>query len=501
MRPPAVLHVTSVLGGGVDRHVRDIARASQGRHVIWHTADGADVVEVAGGNEPVALDPASIDRDGATLAAWLRSQRVGLVHVHSVSEAARTRAAWAATALGVATIVTLHDILFLRANGFEPGAGAQAHPAWLARTAPFLRDAAAVIAPSDYIARLARENVPGLEVTIVPNGSSRALQRGKACPGSPEADGPGSDPRPEFLARRPAHVAAVLGAIGPHKGSAILDGLSANLEGTGIAVVIVGYLDMQVIPGWRGRHVFVHGAYGDDEVGALIRGYGAEIALFPNQVPESFSYALSDAWNAGLPALVPREGALGERVERYGGGWFLPEGFGVAQVASELRRIFSPAGASERARVKSRLSTPDPGRVPSLEEMTRSLDALYERFGIDPAAPAGGTPELSALLAKNLDGALFRQELVRLADEFVQLRTALEHERGEAARFKSDATQWIAKLEADIAAVQADVSREVEARRALGQENVQLQIHKDAFDLLPEVIRKMLLKKILNARS
>lgn len=489
MRPPAVLHVTSVLGGGVDRHVRDIARASQERHVIWHTADGADVIEVAGGNEPVALDPESIDRDGATLAAWLRSQRVGLVHLHSVSEAGRTRAAWAATALGVATIVTLHDILFLRANGFEPGAGAQADPAWLARTAPFLRNAAAVIAPSEYIARLARENVPGLEVTIVPNGSNGAPASATVTV------------RPEFLARRPAHVAAVLGAIGPHKGSAILDGLSANLEGTGIAVVIVGYLDMQVIPGWRGRHVFVHGAYGDDEVGALIRGYGAEIALFPNQVPESFSYALSDAWNAGLPALVPREGALGERVERYGGGWLLPEGFGVAQVASELRRIFSPAGASERARVKSRLSTPDPGRVPSLEEMTRSLDALYERFGIDPAAPAGATPGLSALLAKNLDGALFRQELVRLADEFVQLRTALEHERGEAARFKSEATQWIAKLEADIAAVQADVSREVEARRALGQENVQLQIHKDAFDLLPEVIRKMLLKKILNARS
>jgi len=487
--PFAVLHVTSVLGGGVDRHVRDIARTSRERHVIWHTADGADVIEVAGGNEPVAFDPASIARDGATLAAWLRSQRVGLVHVHSVSEAARTRATWAATALGVATIVTLHDILFLRANGFEPGVGTEAHPAWLARTAPFLRNAAAVIAPSEYIARLARENVPGLEVTIIPNGSHGALASATVTV------------RPEFLARRPAHVAAVLGAIGPHKGSAILDGLSANLEGTGIAVVIVGYLDMQVIPGWRGRHVFVHGAYGDDEVGALLRGYGAEIALFPNQVPESFSYALSDVWNAGLPALVPREGALGERVERYGGGWFLPEGFGVAQVASELRRIFSPAGASERARVKSRLSTPDPGRVPSLEEMTRSLDALYERFGIDPAAPTGDAPELSALLAKNLDGALFRQELVRLADEFVQLRTALEHERGEAARFKSDATQWIAKLEADIAAVQADVSREVEARRALGQENVQLQIHKDAFDLLPEVIRKMLLKKILNARS
>jgi glycosyltransferase involved in cell wall biosynthesis len=488
----AVLHVTSMLGGGVDRYVRDIARGSKVPHLIWHTGEGADVIEVAGTAQPVALEPGSISSEGATLAAWLKSHRVGLVHAHSVSNAARARARWAATALGARTIATLHDILFLRADGFEPGAFAKPDAAWLARTSAFLRDATAVIAPSEYIANLAKENVPGLDVAIVPNGSSRAPQRG---------DGPGSNARPEFLARKHTHVAAVIGAVGPHKGSAILDSLSEHLKGSGIGVAIVGYLDMQIVPGWHGDHVFVHGAYDDNEVVPLLRAYGADIALFPNQVPESFSYALSDAWSAGLPALVPREGALAERVERHGGGWFLPPGFGAAEVAAELRRIFSPGAASELARVKSRLSTPDSGRVPSLEEMTRSLDALYERFGIDPAAPATPSPELSSLLAKNLDGALFRQELVRLADEFVQLRTALEHERGEAAKFKTEATQWIAKLQADIAAVQADLAREVETRRAQGQEIVQLQIHKDAFELLPEVIRKILLKKILDARS
>ena len=488
-----------MLGGGVDRHVRDIARTSPGRHVIWHTGGGSDVIEIVGSDEPIALDSAAIDREPAALAAWLESQRVGLVHAHSVSEASRARAQWTATALGARIIVTLHDILFLRADGFGPGAGAHADPAWLARTAPFLRAAAAVIAPSEYIANLARENVPGLEVTIVPNGlSSRTTRSGIGAKVNWAPASAGVTPGSAGVTRR---VAAVIGAIGPHKGSAILDELSTALEGTDIVVVVVGYLDMQIVPGWRGDHVYVHGAYGDDEVGDLLRAYGAEVALFPNQVPESFSYALSEAWNAGLPVLVPREGALGERVARHGGGWFLPAGFGAAEVAAELRRVFSPAGAGELARVESRLSTPDPGRVPSLEEMTRSLDALYERFGIDPAAPATGVPALSSLLAKNLDGALFRQELVRLADEFVQLRTALEHERGEAAKFKAEATQWIDKLEADIKIVQAELAREVETRRAQGQEIVQLQIHKDAFDLLPEVIRRMLLKKILNARS
>jgi len=49
--------------------------------------------------------------------------------------------------------------------------------------------------------------------------------------------------------------------------------------------------------------------------------------------------------------------------------------------------------------------------------------------------------------------------------------------------------------------VQADLAREVEARRALGQEVVQLTIHKEAFELLPAFLRKYLLKKILDARS
>ncbi|HUL96035.1 MAG TPA: glycosyltransferase family 4 protein [Usitatibacter sp.] len=485
----AVLHITSLLGGGVDRHVRDITRAAAGEHVAWHVSARADVLEVPRREEILPIDPQACEREPAALAAWLRARRIGIIHAHAVSEAARARTRWAAHELGVPFVVTVHDVLFLRADGLEPGAPPGPDPRWLAGTSAFLHEAAAVVVPSQYIGDLVLKHT-GIHATVVPNGTSVS-----SLPPSPQA-------RAEFLARRPRHVAAVIGAIGPHKGSAILDALSFALAGSDIAVVVVGYLDMQVVPGWRGDHVFVHGAYQDDEVGPLLAAYGAEIALFPHQVPESFSYTLSDAWAAGLPVLVPREGALGERLERHGGGWFLPPGFGASEVAAQLRRLLSAEGAADVAKVRSGIAVPDPGRVPTLADMTRSLDALYERFGIDPsAAPAPDSPQVKALLARNLDGALFRQELVRLADEIGQVRAALEHERGEAAKFAAEARAWIAKLEADIAGVQSDLAREVEERRALGQENVQLGIHKAAFDLLPDVIRRMLLKKILNARS
>ncbi len=486
----AVLHVASLPGGGVDRHVRDIARGSARRHLVWHVADTADAIEIPAERRILALEPAAVEREAAQLERWLRAQGVGIVHAHSVAPAARARASWAGRALGVPLVVTLHDILFLRREGFEPGASAAPDPAWLARTAAFARAAAAVTAPSHYLAALARAHVPGLEVAVIPNGSP------------PQGAGRALDARAEFAAREPRHVAAVLGAIGPHKGSAVLDALEHALAGSDIAIVVIGYLDAQLLPGWRGEHLYVHGTYDDADVAALLRAYGAELALFPNRVPESFSYALSDAWSAGVPALVPAEGALGERVAGNEGGWTLGARADAGEIAQALRRIFSDSASAERARVKSRLAHPDPLRVPSLESMNRSLEALYARFGIDPGAPLDlGSAPVQRLLATSLDGALFREELARLADEQVQLRAGLAAERANFARFETESRAWIAKLEGDIAALQSELAREVESRRAFAQENEQLRDHRAALELLPGLLRRLLLKKVRDARS
>lgn len=474
MNSCAVLHITSLPGGGVDRHVRDLARQSRRRHLVWHTADSADVIEIALENRFLPLERDAVERDPAALGNWLRNEGVGVVHAHSVNRAVRARASWAAGALGAASIVTLHDILFLRREGFEPQASRAADAGWLAETAAFLREAAAVVAPSEYVAGLARENIAGLQVSVIANGIEPGRERTRAA-------------RPEFAAQGPCRVVAVVGAIGPHKGSDLIVQIEPLLHGSDIVIVVVGYLDRQIVPGWLGDHLFVHGAYDEGDVAALLRAYGAELALFPNAVPESFSYALSEVWSAGLAALVAPEGALAERVSRHGGGWLLPERFDAASVACAVRRLMSEAGARDLARVKSHLALPDAARVPTLDAMTRSLDALYAQFGISPGPVDAGSAQVQHLLATNLDGALFRRELMRVADELAHTQT--------------DARAWIAKLERDIASLQATLTAEVEERRAAGQENVQLRIHKEAFDLLPGVIRKLLLKKILDARS
>jgi glycosyltransferase involved in cell wall biosynthesis len=459
MNPCAVLHVTSIPGGGVDRHIRDIARTVARHHLIWHTADTADVIEIPRARRFLPIDRAAFEREPSILARWLQAEGVGLVHAHSVNRATRARASWAAHALGAPAVVTLHDVLFLRREGFEPGASREPDPAWLAETSAYLREAAAVLTPSEYLAGVARGHVQGLEVAVVPNGSPTRR------PSVPCA------PRPEFAERARGRVVAVVGAIGPHKGARVLEEVARGLAGSDITLVVVGYMDTQILHGWHGDHLYVHGAFNDEEVAALLAGYGAELALFPNTVPESFSFTLSDVWAAGLPAVVPPDGALGERVRRHGAGWLLPEGFGAAEVESILRRLLSPQGAEELARVKSRLSQPDPGRVPTLDAMSRSLEALYARYGIDPRAPVD--PEsapVQKLLATNLDGALFRPEMVRLAEALSDDQVYVQ-----AQKFETEARAWIAKLEKDVEDLSAELAREVQLRRAFGEENERMR--------------------------
>lgn len=477
---PTILHVTALFGGGVDRHLRDIAHSVPGRHLVWAAGDAGETVTLPG-SPPFALDRARL---AGGLVAALRQAGIGLVHLHASALPARQRASAFAGDLGVPLVVTLHDVLFLGPDAFDQ-AETVPDAAYLAETAKVLRSAAAVLAPSAFIADLAVRHIPGLEVAVVPNGSA------------PSASAAPLEARAAFQRERPAHVVAVVGAIGPHKGAGLLEDLAPQLP-PDTALVVIGYLDRQLHPGWRipGK-LFVHGAFDDAAVPALLAAYGAKLVLFPNRAPESFSYTLSDVWAAGVPVLAAPSGALGERLRAHGGGWLLPEGFGPREVAEAIARHLSAEEAQEVQRVRSRLAQPDPGRNPPLDAMARTLEALYRRFALDPSsADPQDTEALAALAAANLDGTLFRQELVRLADEYAQAQEALRDTRAEAAAFEAKAHAWQAKLERDVAELQAAVQARLEERGQLNDRVEALEAVRAAFDLLPAIVRRLLLRKV-----
>ena len=478
----------SPLGGGVDRYVRDVVATVARSQVLWHVGERAEVVEGAGTSRRyLPLDPARIDAAPGDFLAWLRKLGIGVVHLHTVVRAPRERAAWAARELGVPLMVTLHDVLFLRRDAFDFDAP-EPDRAWAAEVQPVLRQASAVLAPSTYVADLAARTFEGLGVDVVPNGLE-----------PPIADRPQPRAREEFTAARPRRVVAVLGAIGAHKGAELLRELPKELAGSDIGIVVIGYLDTQVYPGWQSKpHLYVHGPYHPADTAPLLRAYGAEMVLFPNRVPESFSYALSEAWDAGLPVLAGPGGAIGERIARHGGGWRLPATFGAREVAAELKRLLTTAGGLEEvARVKSGLSGPDATRVPTLDTMAGSLDAYYRRYAAaaDAQAPVDAAA-VDALLAPSLDSSLFRTELAYLADLCDQSGSASKR----ATEFETEARGWIAKLESDVADLQSELRREFEERQRLARELAAAQAVAGVASRLPDFVKR-LLARLARARS
>src|SRR6188768_2133797 len=92
MSRPAVLHILPALGGGVDRHVRDLAAAIDRPQLLWHVGERAEVMETAGEPRFMPLDAARVDADTTVLANWLRANDVGLTHLHGVGRGPRRRA-------------------------------------------------------------------------------------------------------------------------------------------------------------------------------------------------------------------------------------------------------------------------------------------------------------------------------------------------------------------------------------------------------------------------
>jgi glycosyltransferase involved in cell wall biosynthesis len=473
-----VVHITAAEGGGADRYIRDLAASTAARHWIWHA--GADIIE------DVATGRYYQPGDAAAVRTWRAAAGIGLAHLHGLGDACRQALAqWQATSdPALPYLVTLHDVAFVWREAFDftelPSPEAQ----WLATLRPVLAHAAALVAPSAYIAGLLSTHYGMASVRVQPGLAARGIRSG--------ADANRAMPLPvaqrgtawatvgaeamSAAAPPSGPVVAAIGALGPHKGSLLLAPIAQAIKPLGARLCVIGYTDTQIERGWNtGGDYFVHGPYADAELPGLLASYGVDLALFPNRLPESFSYTLSEAWANGLPVIVPAAGALGERVAALGGGWSLPPGFRADAVRELLEWLRTPAGVAGQAQVKSAIDPDDPARVPPLSAMAEAFDAMYQRFA-QRAQGTGDDAALASLLAANLNGFAFRRELADLARERGELRG------------------WVAKLEGDIAQLKAVVD-------TLQQHNRELSDIRAAFEKLPVPAQKALFKWAFRGRG
>lgn len=211
-------------------------------------------------------------------------------------------------------------------------------PALVERSAHDLAAARQVIAPSQDAAARIRRHFPSVAPIVHPWEDARLAP---------------PEPSPARAVRR----ICVVGAIGIEKGYDVLLACARDARARALPLefVVVGYTtdDTRLM---AAGPVFVTGEYAEADAVALVRAQQADLAFIPSVCPETWCFALSRAWQAGLSAAVFDLGAQAERVRAAGRGWLLPLGLQSQAVndalltfeAAALPRTFRPQSTRTR---------------------------------------------------------------------------------------------------------------------------------------------------------
>lgn len=347
-RETAAVLVSHGAGGGVDELVAMRAaalRAAGSRPVVLVPAPGGCRVE---GFDDLRF---AVPDEVPALAALLRGDGVRHVEVHHLL-GHEHRVLTLAGLLGVPIETWLHDAAAFcprialigpaqRYCGEPPVAGCVACvaaagsnlqeaigvEALVTRSAADLAASRRVVVPSVDMARRVRRHFPAVRPEVVP----------------PEDDEgwPAAEVRAGDVA-----LVCVVGAIGVEKGYDVLLECAADARRRGLALefVVCGTTadDERLM---ATGPVFVTGRYSPEDAVKLIRAQGAAVAFIPSIWPETWCFALSRAWGAGLKAVAFDLGAPAERIRRTGRGWLLPLGLPVERVNDALVRLASATAA------------------------------------------------------------------------------------------------------------------------------------------------------------
>ncbi len=210
-------------------------------------------------------------------------------------------------------------------------------PTLRARSAALLNGAERVIAPSADAGRRIARHFPRARLRQAPWEADPPARAARLLP-----------PRSAEAARR--HLAlnvAIVGAIGMEKGYDVVLACARDAAARDLALrfTVVGFTPDDG-PLLETGHAFVTGPFRAAAAQATIAAAGAQLAFLPSIWPETWCYALSDIWAAGLDAVVFDIGTPAERVRATGRGWVLPLGLPPGRVNDALLNLQGPASRS-----------------------------------------------------------------------------------------------------------------------------------------------------------
>jgi len=346
-RLPRVAFVSHAFGGGVARHIGDLARILEGE---------AEILLL----EPFLKSFVALRwlRRGETFTLWLRlvedwerlvqlldSVGIDRVHFHHVH-------GWPQAVLGLPTRlgcpydVTLHDFFpacpeyhLTDSDARFCGGEAQCHrcldrqpaqwplsiDAWREVFARMLDGAGRVIAPSEDAARRLHAFFPRVHTKVWPHPWE---------PGAPPSV--------------PMRI-LVPGALSPEKGLGLLEACvnDAWERRLPLHFRVLGYT-AYAIPAWPLRPYSLSGEYPEGRLAELLALERGDALFFPAQCPETFSYTLSACLDTALPIVATDLGALPERLARRPNARIVPWNSSAREVNDAFMGIAAASPGVER---------------------------------------------------------------------------------------------------------------------------------------------------------
>jgi GT2 family glycosyltransferase/glycosyltransferase involved in cell wall biosynthesis len=326
---PVVLMLSHGLGGGVQRHIDTLTERLRGRAnvlLLEASSRGAALLVPSLHGRPVLDVPGErLDE----LVRIVRSAAVSRVHVHHLMRMDLDARALIHR-LGVPFDVTVHDYLAIcpQVNLLpwpaahycgEPGPagcnaciadrpshGARDITSWRRTCAWQFMEAERVICPSeDTRARLARHGLADRTIVV---------------PHEPVAAGPWPLNPPPMRGRKLR--VAVLGVLAEQKGAQTVLSVLEMMDPAAIELHLIGHPESRLPPEAEER-IEMTGEYDDADLPALLARVKPHLVWFPAQWPETYSYTLSAAIDAGLPIVATRIGSFIERLNGRPWSWML----------------------------------------------------------------------------------------------------------------------------------------------------------------------------------
>jgi glycosyltransferase involved in cell wall biosynthesis len=328
-----ILNVIHNRAGGSVRHLDDMAQAfaEQSLFLTLTPLNGGLSLHMQGPQEAFRLQwPSLEDEHWQHLLQTLRQLRVAHVHYHHLMGHGPL-VAQLHQHLSVSHDFTAHDYFsycpqitltdeedrYCGEKGLgqcqqcvkqRPAPGGLDIIEWRARSQPLLNTARYVLAPSQDTQRRMAGFAPTAHVVYAPH---LLLQ---TAPAQPVAN-PVND--------RPLKV-VVLGALSKIKGADTLEAVAnmARQQQASVEFHLLGY-------GYRSlktqprANLTVHGSYQEQDLPDLLKWLDADMAWFPAQCPETYSYTLSACLAAGLPVMASDLGAFPERLYKRPLSWLV----------------------------------------------------------------------------------------------------------------------------------------------------------------------------------